>query len=83
MKKVVFSFTALATITVFLFTIGIAKAQWRNETHDVYNAPTGVDVNIDGDLGEWGEIMNAVTGTDGTPFCGVLFEANGGDIKGF
>ena len=83
MKKVVFSFTALVTITIFLFTIGIAKAQWRNETHDVYNAPTGVDVNIDGDLSEWGEIMNAVTGTDGTPFCGVLFEANGGDIKAF
>ena len=83
MKKVVFSFTALATITVFLFTIGISDAQWRNETHDVYNAPTGVNVTIDGDLSEWGEVMDAVTGTNGTAFCGVEFEANGGDIKAF
>ena len=83
MKKVVFNFTTLAVIAVFLFTIGIAHAQWRNETHDVYNAPTGVDVEIDGDLSEWGGIMNGVTGTDGTAFCGVEFEANGGDIKAF
>ena len=27
--------------------------------------------------------MNAVTGTDGSAFCGVEFEANGGDIKAF
>ena len=83
MKKVVCRFTTLFTIAVFLCTIGIAQAQWRNETHDVYNAPTGVDVEIDGDLSEWGEIMNGVTGTDGTAFCGVEFEANGGDIKTF
>ena len=57
MKKVVFSPITLFTITVFLFTIGIAQAQWRNETHDVYNAPMGVAVTIDGDLSEWGEIM--------------------------
>ena len=83
MRNIVFSFTALFTIAVFLFTIGIADAQWRNATHDVYNAPTGVDVTIDGDLSEWGEVMNAVTGTDGTAYCGLEFEANGGVITVF
>lgn len=83
MKKDVFSFTTLFTIAVFLFVTGIADAQWRNETHDVFNAPTGVAVQIDGDLSEWSEVMNTVTGTDGTAFCGVTFEANGGDIKAF
>ena len=83
MKNTVFRFTTLFTITVFLFTISIANAQWRNETHDVYNAPMGVAVTIDGDLSEWGEIMDAVTGMDGTAFCGVEFEANGGAITVF
>ena len=83
MKKVVFSSFTMFTITLFLLTISIADAQWRNETHDVYNAPIGVDVKIDGDLSEWGEIMNAVTGTDGTAFCGVEFEANGGAVTAF
>ena len=83
MKKIVFSFTTLFTIAAFLFTTSIADAQWRNETHDVYNAPTGLDVQIDGDLSEWGGVMGTVTGTDGTAFCGVLFEANGGDITAF
>ena len=83
MKKIVFGFATLFMITAFLFTISIADAQWRNETHDVYNAPTGVAVQIDGDLSEWSGVMDTVTGTDGTPFCGVVFEANGGDIKAF
>ena len=83
MKKVVFNFTALATIAVFFCTISIANAQWRNETHDVYNAPTGIDVQINGDLSEWGGVLETVRGTDDTMFCGVAFEANGGDIKAF
>ena len=83
MKKVVCRFTTLFTIAVFLCTISIANAQWRSETHDVYNAPTGLDVQINGDLSEWGGVLETVTGTDGTMFCGVAFEANGGDIKTF
>ena len=83
MQKIVFSAITLFTIGLLLSTIGIADAQWRNETHDVYNAPMGVAVNIDGDLSEWGDIMAAVTGTDGTMFCGVEFEANGGVVKVF
>ncbi len=83
MKTNVFNFTTLFTITLFLFLSSIADAQWRNETHDIYNAPTGIAVQIDGDLSEWSGVMDAVTGTDGTPFCGVTFEANGGDIKTF
>ena len=83
MKKIVFSFTTLFTITAFLFMTGIADAQWRNETHDVYTAPTGLDVQIDGDLSEWAGVLETVTGTDGTMFCGVMFEANGGVIKAF
>lgn len=82
MKKVVLNLATALAIAV-LFTVNIADAQWRNETHDVYNAPTGIDVKIDGDLSEWGEIMDAITGTDGTAFCGVEFEANDGNAKAF
>lgn len=82
MKKSVFVFAALF-VAVTLFTINIADAQWRNPTHDVYNAPTGIDVTIDGNLDEWGEVMDAVTGTDGSPFCGVEFEGVGGAVKVF
>ena len=83
MQKIVFSAITLFTIALFLSTISIADAQWRNETHDVYNAPTGIDVQIDGNLSEWSGVLETVTGTDGTPFCGVTFEANGGAIKAF
>ena len=82
MKKQVFVFAAiLAAVT--LFTINVADAQWRNATHDVYNAPTGVDVTIDGNLDEWGDVMDAVTGTDGSQYCGVEFEGVGGAVKVF
>ena len=54
----------------------IADAQWRSKTHDEYKALTGLDVKIDGDLGEWDGILDAVTGTDGKPFCGVEYEGN-------
>ena len=55
-------------------TINFADAQWRSETHDVYNAPTGVEVTIDGNLDEWADVMDSVTGTNDEPFCGVEFE---------
>ena len=74
---------AVLIATVMFLTIDSADAQWRSETHDVYMAPTGVEVTIDGKLDEWVGVMDSVTGTDGTPFCGLDFEANGGDIKVF
>ena len=82
MKKHVFVLAAIFA-AVSLFAINIADAQWRNETHDVYNAPTGIDVIIDGNLDEWEGVMGAVTGTDDTAFCGVEFEANGAVVKTF
>lgn len=82
MKRHVFVMTVLLA-AVTLITINIADAQWRSETHDVYNAPTGVDVDIDGNLDEWGVVMDSVTGTDGSPFCGVEFEGVGGAVKVF
>ena len=82
MNKYVLTFTLiLATLT--LLTINVADAQWRSETHDVYNAPTGVEVTIDGNLDEWADVKDSVTGTNDTPFCGLEFEANGGVIKVF
>ncbi len=66
----------------------VADAQWCSKTHDEYKALTGIDVKIDGDLGEWDGILDAVTGTDGKPFCGVEYEGNvfqvhgGGNWKG-
>ena len=53
-----------------------ADAQWRSKTHDVYNALVGIDVTIDGALNEWDGMLEAVTGTDGTPFCGVEYSGN-------
>ncbi len=82
MKKQVLTFAVLITAVMFL-TINFADAQWRSETHDVYNAPTGVEVTIDGNLDEWADVMDSVTGTDGTPFCGLEFEANGGVVRVF
>ena len=73
MKKKVFVLAAIFA-AVSLIAINIADAQWRSETHDVYNAPTGIDVIIDGNLDEWAGVMDSVTGTDGSTFCGVEFE---------
>ncbi len=80
MKKYVFKFTAIF-VAIMLIGIGVADAQWRSPTHDVYNAPTGVDVEIDGNLDEWSGVMDSVTGTDGSTFCGVEFEGQGGVVK--
>ena len=66
----------------------VADAQWRSKTHDEYNALTGIDVKIDGDLGEWDGVLDTVKGTNGKPFCGVEYEGNvfqehgGGKWKG-
>ena len=79
MKKYVFKFTAIF-VAIMLIGIGVADAQWRSPTHDVYNAPTGVDVEIDGNLDEWSGVMDSVTGTDGSTFCGVEFEGQGGVV---
>lgn len=73
MKKHVLTIAVFIAAVMFL-TIDFADAQWRSDTHDVYNAPTGVDVTIDGKLDEWVDVKNSVTGTDGEPFCGIPFE---------
>lgn len=73
MKKQVLTIGVILATVVF-FTVNFADAQWRSETHDVYNAPTGVEVTIDGNLDEWVDVMDSVTGTDDEPFCGVAFE---------
>lgn len=73
MKKHVLTFAMILAV-VTLFTINIADAQWRSETHDVYNAPTGVEVTIDGNLDEWTSVKDSVLGTNDEPFCGVEFE---------
>lgn len=80
MKKYVFVFTAIF-VAVSLLSVNIADAQWRSETHDVYNAPTGIDVEIDGNLDEWAGVMDFVSGTDGSAFCGVEFEGRDGEVK--
>ena len=79
----------LIAIALLVFgTHTIAVAQWRSKTHDVYNALTGIDVKIDGELDEWEGVLETVTGTDGKPFCGVEYsgnvfqEHNGGKWKG-
>lgn len=77
----------LITVPLILST-ALANAQWRSKTHDVYNALTGIAVEIDGDLAEWDGVLEKVTGTDGKPFCGVEYEGNvfqehnGGNWKG-
>ena len=80
MKKNVFVLAAIFA-AVSLIAINIADAQWRSETHDVYNAPTGIDVIIDGNLDEWDGVLDSVTGTDGSQFCGVEFEGRESVVK--
>ena len=77
---------AIALLVLLVSTV--AEAQWRSKTHDEYNALTGIDVKIDGDLGEWDGVLDTVKGTNGKPFCGVEYEGNvfqehgGGKWKG-
>ena len=78
----------IAIALLVLLASSVADAQWRSKTHDQYNALTGVDVKIDGDLGEWDGVLDTVKGTDGKPFCGVEYDGNvfqvhgGGNWKG-
>ncbi len=80
MRKYVFEITAIF-VAVLLIGTNFADAQWRSETHDVYNAPTGIDVEIDGNLDEWDGVLDFVTGTDGSTFCGVEFEGRNSEVK--
>ena len=70
------NYISIATALLVLLASTVADAQWRSKTHDEYKALTGLDVKIDGDLGEWDGILEAVTGTDGKPFCGVEYSGN-------
>lgn len=66
----------IATALLILASNTIADAQWRSKTHDVYNALTGINVKIDGELDEWEGVLETATGTDGKPFCGVEYSGN-------
>ena len=67
MRKHVLTITVLIA-TVMLLTIDFADdiPQWRSERHDVNNElSTGVEVTIDGNLDEWADVKDSVTGTNG------------------
>ncbi len=70
------NYVLIAIALLVLLASTVADAQWRSKTHDEYKALTGLDVKIDGDLGEWDGILDAVTGTNGKPFCGVEYQGN-------
>ena len=82
----------IAITLLLLLTCLTADAQWRSDTHDVYNAlQKPADITIDGELDDdegWEGVIESVTGTDGKPFCGVdfedigAFEVNGGKWDG-
>ena len=82
------NYVLIAIALLVLLASTVADAQWRSKTHDEYKALTGIDVKIDGDLGEWDGVLDAVNGTDGKPFCGVEYSGNvfqehgGGKWKG-
>ena len=73
----------LSLVLLFLTTIA-TQAQWRHPTHDEYNAlQADTDITIDGNLDDWEGVLDAVTGTNGDPFCGIkneqgVFEPHGG-----
>ena len=87
MKKFLIAITLLLLLTCLT-----ADAQWRSDTHDVYNAlQRTLDITIDGELNDdegWKDVIESVTGTDGKNFCGVefeklgAFEVNGGKWDG-
>lgn len=74
-------FLIAITLLVFITTL-TADAQWRNKTHDVYNALQLTEtIEIDGELNDeegWEAAFETVTGTDGKMYCGLEFETNGG-----
>ena len=71
----------LISITLLLLVICLtADAQWRSKTHDEYHAlQRPAKITIDGDLKDeegWEGVFEAVTGTDGEPYCGLEFDGN-------
>ncbi len=76
MKKGYATSVSVIAFALMLFGTISADAQWRSKTHDVYEALTGVNITIDGDVADWDGILEAVTGTDGKPFTGVKLEIN-------
>ena len=77
------NYALIAIALLVLLASTVADAQWRSKTHDEYKALTGIEIKIDGDLGEWDGVLETVTGTDGKPFCGVEFEGVGGKVAEF
>ena len=76
------NYILIAIVLLVLLASTVADAQWRSKTHDQYKALTGVDVKIDGDLGEWDGVLDTVKGTDGKPFCGVEYDGNAFQVHG-
>ena len=76
----------IAITLLLLLTCLTADAQWRSDTHDVYNAlQRTLDITIDGELNDdegWEGVVETVKGTDGKNFCGVENDA-GGPVKAF
>ena len=75
MKKFLIAITLLLLLTSLT-----ADAQWRSDTHDVYNAlQKPADITIDGALDDdegWEGVIETVKGTDGKNFCEVEFAGN-------
>ena len=76
MKKGYAVSVGVIALALMLFGTISADAQWRSKTHDVYEALTGVNIKVDGDVADWDGVLEAVTGTDGKPFTGVELEIN-------
>ena len=66
----------MIALALMLFGTISADAQWRSKTYDVYEALTGVNIKVDGDVADWDGVLEAVTGTDGKPFTDVELEIN-------
>lgn len=73
----------IAIALLLMLTSITADAQWRSDTHDVYNALTGLEIEIDGNLDEWEGVLETVEGTNGEPFCGVEFLNADGKVRAF
>lgn len=53
MKKYLSISLGLFAMAIILLSAIPADAQWRSKTHDKYEAVTGVNIKIDGKLGDW------------------------------
>ena len=53
MKKDLSISLGLFAMAIILLSTIPADAQWRSKTHDKYEVRTGVDIKIDGKLGDW------------------------------